>query len=34
MYRQTATRLSSLTNEAVKKWVASFDTVLFDCDGI
>lgn len=34
MYKQTATELTKLSNEKVKEWIDSFDTVLFDCDGI
>lgn len=33
MYTQSATDLSKLSNEAVKTWLDSFDTVLTDCDG-
>lgn len=33
MYTQSATDLSKLSSEAVKKWLENFDTVLTDCDG-
>lgn len=33
MYSQSATELNKLSNEEVKKWLESFDTVLTDCDG-
>lgn len=33
MYSQTATELNKLSNNEVKAWLESFDTVLTDCDG-
>lgn len=33
MFKQTSTELTKLSNEKVKEWLNSFDTVLTDCDG-
>lgn len=33
MFKQTATDLTKVSNDLVKKWLDSFDTVLTDCDG-
>lgn len=33
MFKQTATDLTKISEENVRTWVNSFDTVLTDCDG-
>jgi len=33
-FKMACTRVSSMTDEQVKDWIGSFDTVMTDCDGV